>query len=262
MVAKIRSPRLRAQNAKLAEPGSPDLLPIEKFNFSLRFWSELRDAFASDPALGAVLDSYLAKYPRVLEDIASETRRADAQGVPSTPRARHSLDRLAKAAAAAAAEPAKSVEAARQLSTLDDLAQALLDASLRRLDRLPTEPNLTRWLYDREKVDWKIVSAAARDAASYQSSGPYPNTTLAVLVMQLVDLFEAITGLRATYSIERRYAQSSRPRSAAARFVGTCTRHILPEARDTTVLRYLEAEISTRRKARKNGPELWDSHAA
>lgn len=262
MTTKIRSPRTRAQNANLAEPGSPDFLPIVDLPWGPQFWADLRDAFIDDPAIGDALDSGLAKYPLWLEEIDREARRADAQGVSSTPIARHSLGRLAKAAKAASARPEKSAEAYRQLANLNDLAQILLSAELRRPGRLPTEPDLARWLHDREKIDWAIIGAAARDAAAYKKSGPYPDVTLAVLVMGLVDLFEEITGQRATYSIRRRHAQSSLPRSAAARFVSVCARHILPRAPETTVLRYLEGEIADRRKAEKKRPELWDSPAA
>lgn len=262
MTTKIRSPRTRAQNAKLAEPGSPDFLPIVDLPWGPQFWADLRDAFIDNPAIGDALDSGLAKYPLWLEEIDREARRADAQGVPSIPEARHSLDRLAKAAKAATAKSEKGAEAYRQLSNLNDLAQVLLSAELRRQGRLPTEPDLARWLHDREKIGWAIIGAAARDAAAYKKSGPYPDVTLAVLVMGLVDLFEEIAGQRATYSIRRRHAQSSLPRSAAAQFVSVCARHILPRAPETTVLRYLEGEIADRRKAAKKRPELWDSPAA
>lgn len=256
---RIRSPRNRASNSKIAPPGSPDFLPLEECIFPPELWADINRTFVKKIPVEEAIRPHAelrseTKDPFLvaLEDITAEHRRAVTQGISSVPEARASLLRLAKFATDVDKTPARRAKVQRILGSLNDRAHSLLLVTLRADKRLADVASITGWLNAHTELDWEIVrDAAAASVLLLPQGGPYEDSTLAITIERLVDMFEAMSGSDATYSLNRREKQSSAPKSAAARFISTCVKHIDPDVPYTTALTYLEQHLSSRDKRGK-----------
>lgn len=252
----IRKPRDRTKSGKLGKPGQPTFVQFKDCSFPQKLWDDLNQAFADEPALAQAINRRFGRGPSKpgtavaqLQEIASAFHRARAQGFASVSEARYVLNQLRKAAAAAQSKPAKRAVAITLLGSLNDRASSLFDINLRILLRLKEDENLPAWRYSGKIDDWEPVAKAADDAAARVKRGDYADVDLAILVRELIILFEHVTRTKATFSIRPAGNNDTiEPKSPAARFICICARIIDPKTVQTTVLHNIAANLAERRK--------------
>jgi hypothetical protein len=256
MTTYIRKPRDRTKAAKLDKPGSPTFSQFEDFALPQKLWDDLSQTFVDEPALAQAINrrfgqSVVKPGPAAaqLQEIASAFHRARSQAIPSVSEARYVLGQLEKASVAAHSKPAKRDLAVTLLGNLNDRASSLFDINLRILLKLKKKENLPAWRYSGEIVDWAPVTEAAANAASDVRRGNYGDVDLAVLVEELIILFERVTKTKATFSTRPGgHNATTEPKSAAARFICICARIIDPKLAQTSVLNNIAANLAERRK--------------
>lgn len=158
--------------------------------------------------------------------------------------------------------PSRAVQNAA-LSDVADTSEALtamlarLDASSegRLFDALlmrPTERRLgpVTWL-DRLEDELSHLAMIARRLAAEASPGPRPRTTLRWGIVQLIALYEEITGERFTHSDHDGVAHTGEPRSAGGQFVRAFYAWADPAVRPTTVNTLLAEAVRHRNALRE-----------
>lgn len=256
MAAYIRKPRDRTKTGKLDKPGSPTFSEFEDFPLPQKLWDDLNQTFTDEPALTRAINRRFGHGPATpgtavahLQEIATAFHRAKAQAIPSVSEARYVLNQLRKAATAAQSKPSKGALAVTLLGSLNDRASSLFDINLRIFLKLKKKQNLPSWRYSGQIVDWAPVAEAAARAAVSVKRGDYGDVDLAILVEELIILFESVTRTKATFSTRPGGNNgTTEPKSAAARFICVCVRFIDPEFVQTRVLNNIAANLAERRK--------------